>query len=133
MIFIRLLTEKYPELTYSLYSMSSAQIADGVSRNQIELGICYFNSIDASLFDIIQLPKTKMGLLHDVRHFQLGQERLTWRDLTDFPLGFLTKGMHYRAHMGPALSLLALNRGPFSKATPRSRSSRRCKAACAVP
>lgn len=99
MIFIRLLTEKYPELTYSLYSMSSAQIADGVSRNQLELGICYFNSIDASLFDIIQLPKTKMGLLHDVRHFQLGQETLTWRDLTDFPLGFLTKGMHYRAHM----------------------------------
>ena len=99
MIFIRQLTQKYPELTYSLYSMSSAQIADGVSRNQLELGICYLNSIDTSQFDIIQLPKTKMGLLHDVRHFQLGQERLTWRDLTDFPLGFLTKGMHYRAHM----------------------------------
>ena len=37
MIFIRLLTQKYPELTYSLYSMSSAHIADGVSRNQLEL------------------------------------------------------------------------------------------------
>ena len=79
--------------------MSSAQIADGVSRNQLELGICYLNSIDTSLFDVIQLPKTKMGLLHDVRHFQLGQATLTWHDLTDFPLGFLTKGMHYRAHM----------------------------------
>lgn len=99
MIFIRLQTRKYPELSYSLYSMSSAQIADGVSRNQLELGICYLNSIDTSLFDVIQLPKTKMGLLHDVRHFQLGQATLTWHDLTDFPLGFLTKGMHYRAHM----------------------------------
>ena len=99
MVFIRLLTQKYPELTYSLYSMSSQQIADGVSRNQLELGICYLNSIDTRPFDIIQLPKTKMGLLHDIRHFQLGQATLTWHDLTEFPLGFLTKGMHYRAHM----------------------------------
>jgi DNA-binding transcriptional LysR family regulator len=59
MIFIRQLTQKYPELTYSLYSMSSAQIADGVSRNQLELGICYLNSIDTSLFDIIQFPKRR--------------------------------------------------------------------------
>ena len=77
MIFIRQLTQKYPELTYSLYSMSSAHIADGVSRNQLELGICYLNSIDTSLFDIIQLPETKMGLLHDIRHFQLDPRPLT--------------------------------------------------------
>ena len=109
MIFIRLLTQKYPELTYSLYSMSSAQIADGVSRNQLELGICYLNSIDTSLFDIIQLPKTKMGLLHDIRHFQPGQATLTWHDLTEFPLGFLTKGMHYRAHMEASFNAAGLD------------------------
>ena len=109
MIFIRQLTQKYPELTYSLYSMSSQQIADGVSRNQLELGICYLNSIDTRPFDIIQLPKTEMGLLHDIRHFQLDQETLTWQELMAFPLGFLTKGMHYREHMEVSFKSAGIN------------------------
>lgn len=70
MIFIRHLTQKYPELKFSLYSMSSEQIAEGVNSNQLELGICYLNNINTSVFDVIQLPKTKMGLLHDTRRFR---------------------------------------------------------------
>ncbi|MDR7940267.1 LysR family transcriptional regulator [Enterobacter sp. 63] len=99
MIFIRQLTQKYPELKFSLYSMSSEQIAEGVNSNQLELGICYLNNINTSVFDVIQLPKTKMGLLHDTRRFQLDKTTLTWQDLVNFPLGFLSKGMHYRDHM----------------------------------
>lgn len=133
MIFIRQLTQKYPELTYSLYSMSSAHIADGVSRNQLELGICYLNSIDTSLFDIIQLPETKMGLLHDIRHFQLDPRPLTRQDLTDFPLGFLTKGCITGRIWRPALPPLESNPDPFSRATLRSRSFRRFRAAFAAP
>jgi DNA-binding transcriptional LysR family regulator len=88
MIFIRQLTQKYPELKFSLYSMSSEQIAEGVNSNQLELGICYLNNINTSVFDVIQLPKTKMGLLHDTRRFQLDKTMLTWQDLVNFPLGF---------------------------------------------
>ncbi|HEI8856940.1 TPA: LysR family transcriptional regulator [Citrobacter koseri] len=99
MLFIRELTPKYPELQFSLYSMTSEQIAEGVNSNQLELGICYLNNIDVSPFDVIPLAKTQMGLLHDSRHFEIENESLSWNDLINFPLGFLTKGMHYREHM----------------------------------
>ena len=67
---IKPLAEKYPELQFSLLSMTSEQIIDGVSRNQLDLGICYLHHVDSQLFNVVWLPNTRMGLLHDKRHFQ---------------------------------------------------------------
>jgi DNA-binding transcriptional LysR family regulator len=38
---IKPLAGKYPALQFSLLSLTSEQIIDGVSRNQLDLGICY--------------------------------------------------------------------------------------------
>ena len=38
------LREKYPELHFQVSSLSSEQIIDGLSRNQLDLGICYRTS-----------------------------------------------------------------------------------------
>lgn len=93
---IKPLAEKYPELQFSLLSMTSEQIIDGVSRNQLDLGICYLHHVDSALFNVTWLPKTRMGLLHDSRHFQFDAGIPEWETLAGLPLGFLTKGMYYR-------------------------------------
>lgn len=90
------LREKYPELHFQLSSLSSEQIIDGLSRNQLDLGICYLDQINTSFFEVIELDITTMGLLHDTRHFQFASDTLCWDELGDIPLGLLSKGMHYR-------------------------------------
>ncbi|MDH0648862.1 LysR family transcriptional regulator [Pseudomonas sp. GD03858] len=90
------LREKYPELHFQLSSLSSEQVVDGLSRNQLDLGICYLDQVNTSFFDVIELSTTTMGLLHDTRHFHFETDSLRWDDLGDLPLGLLSKGMHYR-------------------------------------
>ena len=93
---IKPLAEKYPALQFSLLSMPSEQIIDGVSRNQLDLGICYLQHLDEGQFKIARLPQTRMGLLHDKRHFDFSAGTPGWETLATLPLGFLTKGMYYR-------------------------------------
>ena len=93
---IKPLAEKYPALQFSLLSMTSEQIIDGVSRNQLDLGICYLQHLDQRLFKVARLPQTRMGLLHDKRHFDFSGATPGWEALATLPLGFLTKGMYYR-------------------------------------
>lgn len=93
---IKPLADKYPELQFSLLSMTSEQIIDGVSRNQLDLGICYLHHVDSQLFNVVWLPNTRMGLLHDRRHYQFADATPEWDTLAALPLGFLTKGMYYR-------------------------------------
>ncbi|WHL26302.1 LysR family transcriptional regulator [Pseudomonas juntendi] len=90
------LREKYPELHFQLSSLSSEQVIDGLSRNQLDLGICYLDQVNTSFFEVIELGITTMGLLHDTRHFRFASDSLRWDELGDIPLGLLSKGMHYR-------------------------------------
>ncbi|GLU40765.1 LysR family transcriptional regulator [Pseudomonas sp. NBRC 100443] len=90
------LSQRYPELQFQLSSMSSEQIIDGLSRNQLDLGICYLDQVNTTYFEVLELATTTMGLLHDVRHFQFEDGELKWDKLNDLPLGLLSKGMHYR-------------------------------------
>ncbi len=94
---------KYPELHFQLSSLSSEQIIDGLSRNQLDLGICYLDQVNASFFDVIELGTTTMGLLHDIRHFQFDTPQLHWEALAGLPLGLLSKGMHYRQSLDLSL------------------------------
>ncbi len=41
--------------------MTSEQIIDGVSRNQLDLGICYLQHLDEGQFKIARLPQTRDG------------------------------------------------------------------------
>ncbi|UTV28880.1 LysR family transcriptional regulator [Photobacterium atrarenae] len=90
------LSQRFPELRYQLSSMTSEQVIDGLNRNQLDLGLCYLEQVDTTHFDIIKLSATRMGLLHDIRHFEFSESELTWNHLDEIPLGLLTKGMHYR-------------------------------------
>ncbi|MDH8085407.1 LysR family transcriptional regulator, partial [Klebsiella pneumoniae] len=52
--------------------------------------------LDQRLFKVARLPQTRMGLLHDKRHFDFSGATPGWEALATLPLGFLTKGMYYR-------------------------------------
>lgn len=90
------LAQRYPELRFQLSSMTSERIIDGLNRNQLDLGLCYLDQVDTRFFEIVRLTPTRMGLLHDVRHFKFSAPELSWASLGELPLGLLTKGMHYR-------------------------------------
>nr|WP_314619866.1 LysR family transcriptional regulator [uncultured Pseudomonas sp.] len=97
------LREKYPELHFQLSTHSTEQIMDGLSRNQLDLGICYLDQVNAGFFEVIELGTTTMGLLYDTRHFQLDAAELQWSELANLPLGLLSKGMHYRQSLDLSL------------------------------
>lgn len=90
------LIECYPQLQIQLTSLSSEQVTDGLSRNQLDLGICYLDRINRNYFDVIELGATRMGLLYDSRHFRFSVPSLAWEALEQLPLGLLSQGMHYR-------------------------------------
>ncbi|MDH0301622.1 MULTISPECIES: LysR family transcriptional regulator [unclassified Pseudomonas] len=90
------LIQRYAQLQVQLTSLSSEQVTDALSRNQLDLGICYLDRINRNYFEVIELGATRMGLLFDTRHFQFSTPDLSWEALEKLPLGLLSQGMHYR-------------------------------------
>ena len=90
------LSQRYPELRFQLSSLTSEQIIDGLSRNLLDLGLCYLDQIDTSYFDVIELTSTTMGLLYNPTHFAFDQHEFPWEALASIPLALLTRGMHFR-------------------------------------
>ncbi|WP_312932382.1 LysR family transcriptional regulator [Pseudomonas sp.] len=96
------LRKQHPGLQFQLSSLSSEQIIDGLSRNQLDLGICYLDQVDTHYFEVIELGVTCMGLLYDTRHFQFDGP-LQWDALAGVPLGLPSRGMHYRQSLDLSL------------------------------
>ncbi|MCK2183170.1 LysR family transcriptional regulator [Halomonas getboli] len=110
---IQPLHRAFPELRFALQSLSSERIIDGLSRNQLDIGLCYLEPLDATDFEVIRLGATDMGLLHDTRYFTFDDAAtLDWPRLEGLPLGLLTKGMHYRHSIGVALQRHGLDPAP---------------------
>ncbi|MBD9482617.1 LysR family transcriptional regulator [Pseudomonas sp. PDM14] len=86
----------HPELRFQLFALSSEQILERLGRNQLDLGLSYVERLDRQHFTSLELADTRMGLLHDRRHFALDAEQLSWGALIDLPLGLLSSGMHFR-------------------------------------
>lgn len=90
------LHQVHPNLRFELSSLSSEQILEQLASNRIDLGVSYFERLDTSRFEALPLGETRMGLLYDTRHFQFGEQPLSWSDVTEQPLGLLTGSMHFR-------------------------------------
>ncbi len=86
----------HPNLRFQLFSLSSEQILEGLARNQLDLGLSYLDRLDREHFESLELAQTRMGLLHDRRHFSFDAPALSWESLVDLPLGLLSSGMHFR-------------------------------------
>ena len=90
------LHEQHPNLRFDLSSLSSEQILEQLGSNRLDIGVSYLEQLDSEHFEFLKLSETRMGLLFDQRHFDFGEQALSWEALTELPLGLLTSGMHFR-------------------------------------
>ncbi|MFI8480313.1 LysR family transcriptional regulator [Pseudomonas sp. NPDC078700] len=93
---IKLFAKQHPGLRFQLFSLSSEQILERLSRNQIDLGLSYVERLDRDHYQSLELAESRMGLLYDQRYFQFPTAQLKWDDLAELPLGLLSSGMHFR-------------------------------------
>jgi DNA-binding transcriptional LysR family regulator len=93
---VQLFANSHAGLRFQLFALSSEQILERLSSNQLELGLSYLDRLDPQHFDSFELAETRMGLLYDRRFFQFTSAALRWEHLTELPLGLLSAGMHFR-------------------------------------
>lgn len=108
---VRIFRERHPHLSFELFALSSEEILERLGRNLLDLGLSYLDGYDESGFVTLPLGQTRMGLLHDERHYRF-QAPLNWEALADLPLGLLTDGMHFRQSIDHALRSRGLNLTP---------------------
>jgi len=94
--YVQGLSHTFPELKFSLSSMSSDQIIEGIGNNQLDLGICYLDHVNPNYLDFFEIGETRVGLLYDTRHFHFEGTEMSWEDAAELPLGMISNGMHYR-------------------------------------
>ena len=88
--------QAYPQLRFQLFALSSDEILERLGSNQLDLGLSYLERLDHQHFAALELTETRMGLLHDQRHFTFNETALDWQSLAGLPLGLLTNEMHFR-------------------------------------
>ncbi|MBK3510886.1 LysR family transcriptional regulator [Pseudomonas sp. MF6747] len=94
--YIQRLSHTFPELKFSLSSMSSDKIIEALGTNQLDLGVCYLDHVNPNYLDFFELGETRVGLLYDTRHFHFEGTEMSWEDAAELPLGMISNGMHYR-------------------------------------
>ncbi|MFJ3487690.1 LysR family transcriptional regulator [Pseudomonas sp. NPDC090202] len=110
--YMQYLAESFPELTFSVHSMSSDEIIEGLANNQLDLGVCYLEHVNQNYFEFFEIGSTKVGLLYDKRHFDFEEGEISWEDAADLPLGMITDGMHFRKSIDLSFRSRGLNPRP---------------------
>ena len=110
---LELFRKAHPNLRFQLSSLSSEQILEGLASNQLDLGLSYLDRLDPARFDSLILASTRLGLLHDQRHFNFSQPSLSWDALQQLPLGLLSRGMHFRQSVDHGFRSRGLNPQPL--------------------
>lgn len=93
---VQLFASQHPGLRFQLFALSSEAILERLARNQLDLGLSYLERLNRDSFTCLELAPTRMGLLHDRRHFNFATPSLNWQALVTLPLGLLSSGMHFR-------------------------------------
>ncbi|MBS7672934.1 LysR family transcriptional regulator substrate-binding protein, partial [Vibrio cholerae] len=87
---------RFPELKFSLTSMSSDKIIEALGTNQLDLGVCYLDHVSPNYLEFFELGETRVGLLYDTRHFHFEGTQMSWEEAAELSLGMISNGMHYR-------------------------------------
>ena len=109
---VGLFAERHPELRFQLCALSSERILEDLARNRLDLGLSYLDRLAPQHFECLELADTRMGLLHDRRHFRFGAGPLAWKAVAALPLGLLSAGMHFRQSIDHALRSHGLDPQP---------------------
>ncbi|MDI9750573.1 LysR substrate-binding domain-containing protein, partial [Stutzerimonas stutzeri] len=94
------------------FALSSEQILERLSRNLLDLGLSYLERLDDAHFASLPLGETRMGLLHDERHFRFDAPSLSWEALAGLPLGLLAYGLQQVMYgIGLCCAIMPLDSG----------------------
>jgi len=104
---------EHSQLRFQLFALSSEEILERLGRNQLDLGLSYVERLDREHFAVLELAETRMGLLHDRRHFAFTQDALGWETLAELPLGLLTTEMHFRQSIDHGFRSCGLSPQPW--------------------
>lgn len=111
--YVQQLSSSFPELQFSLSSMSSDRIIEDIGNNQLDLGVCYLDHVNPNYLDFFEIGETRVGLLYDTRHFHFQGTEMSWEDAAELPLGMLSTGMHYRKSIDLSFRSRGLNPQPI--------------------
>ncbi|WP_053152586.1 LysR family transcriptional regulator [Pseudomonas protegens] len=111
--YVQQLSSSFPELQFSLSSMSSDRIIEDIGNNQLDLGVCYLDHVNPNYLDFFEIGETRVGLLYDTRHFHFEGTEMSWEDAAELPLGMLSTGMHYRKSIDLSFRSRGLNPQPI--------------------
>lgn len=108
---VRLFVDDHPQLRFQLSVLSSEQILERLASNGLDLGLSYLDRLDRGRYEALELAETRMGLLHDRRHFGF-DACPDWPALAALPLGLLSGGMHFRQSLDHAFRSRGLTLRP---------------------
>ncbi|NBF04661.1 LysR family transcriptional regulator [Pseudomonas sp. Fl5BN2] len=111
--YVQKLSAHFPELKFSLSSMSSDRIIEDIGNNQLDLGVCYLDHVNPNYLDFFKIGQTRVGLLYDTRHFHFEGNHMSWEEAAKLPLGMLSSGMHYRKSIDLSFRSRGLNPQPI--------------------
>lgn len=110
---LRGMHQAHPELRFELSSLSSDELLEQLASNRLDLGVSYLDRLDPSRFESLVLNETRMGLLHDHRHYVFEDAPLSWTQVSELPLGLLSTGMHFRQSIDHAFHSQGLHPRPL--------------------
>ncbi|MFF7707458.1 LysR substrate-binding domain-containing protein [Pseudomonas sp. NPDC007930] len=104
---------EHPQLRFELSALSAEQILEHLASNRIDLGVSFLEQLDNDRFEALPLCETRMGLLYDERHFDFGEQPLSWEAVAALPLGMLTNSMQFRQSIDHAFGSRGLAPQPL--------------------
>lgn len=100
---LRKLRDEAPQLNFQLQSLSSGEIHEQLLANQIDVGLTYLSDVEPETFRILPLGRPPVGLMYQPDRFDLdGKTPLTWKQVSELPLGLLTPSMRFRQSLDQA-------------------------------
>jgi DNA-binding transcriptional LysR family regulator len=105
------LRSKFPSLAIQIQSLTSAQIARGLSDFSIDAGITY-NDVDKSALRFEAIYEEHYVLISPVGLAPRKRGEASWAEAADLPLCLLSKGMHFRQIVDTVFAQAKVNPQP---------------------
>lgn len=92
----RRIGEAFPDIGFTILSMSSEEIRHGLDNFQLDAGITYLDNEPLDQVLMAALYRERFRLITPLDHPLAGRDSVTWAEAAEFPLALLTPDMQNR-------------------------------------
>ncbi|WP_038012649.1 LysR family transcriptional regulator [Terasakiella pusilla] len=111
--FIKKLNKKYPELRFTIESMSAPDLTRSLLDFELDLGISYVDTPLSNTLQTINLYQEEYHCLVHRNDIAPGLSHISWADAAKYPLGLLTPNMQNRKLADAAFIEAGINIRPM--------------------